>query len=105
MQPQSSTAPTTMEVRPPKFLHGFGRAQGSPKAVPEPWNRSDRAQPPTISPLGPTISLTRGHPGIYTPDLCPALRKCPYGATNTPARSARRIFERLLQAQRHLFIV
>ena len=31
---QSSTAPTTMEVRPPKFLHGFGRAQGSPRPSP-----------------------------------------------------------------------
>ena len=47
MWPQSSTAQSTMEVRPPKFLHGFGRAQGTRRPSPNAGTAADgtRSQP------------------------------------------------------------
>ena len=45
----SSTAPTTMEVRPPKFLHGFGRAQGSPRPSPNAGTAADGTLPQPFS--------------------------------------------------------
>ena len=80
LSPRCSIDITTIEIRPPKFLHGKQpngtNCQGCPNSgTVASWDRCQRF-------TRPASHLSGGHPGIYTPDLCPALRKCPYGANN-----------------------
>ena len=91
LSPRCSTDLTTTGVRPPKFLDGNTRTWTSPRSSPNlgavqtatvSQNRWYRDPAKSVS-QSLSQSLTRGHPEIYTPDLCPALRKCPYGAIMT----------------------
>ena len=60
MSLQSSTAPTAMEVRPPKFLHGFGLAQGSPRSSPNAGRLADGTLPQPFSQTATQNDVARG---------------------------------------------
>ena len=57
---QSSNDPSMMEVRPPKFLHGFGRAQSSPWPSPNAGSSAEGARPQPFSEAATQNDVARG---------------------------------------------